>query len=81
MINTVLDEDDNKLMDYCAIMKNPKYQPLYAQSYSKEIGHLAQGLPGLVKGTDTILFIPKYDVPLNRLRDVTHGRIVVDYSP
>ena len=81
MINAVLDEDTGELMEYRAVMRNPKYRPLYAKSYTKELGRLAQGVPGLVKGTDTIVFITKKDVPLERWRDVTYGRVVIDYRP
>ena len=38
-------------------------------------------MPGLAEGTNTIFFIPKRDVPINRWRDVTYGRIVVNYRP
>ena len=34
-----------------------------------------------IKGTDTIFFIKKSDIPKERLKDVTYGRIVVDYRP
>jgi hypothetical protein len=35
ILNTVLDEDTGELMEYCAVMKNPKYRPLYATLYTK----------------------------------------------
>ncbi len=54
---------------------------MYAQSYLKEIGRLAQDLRSSVKGTNTILFIPKHDVPPDRWRNITYGRVVVDYRP
>ena len=38
-------------------------------------------MPGLVEGTRTMFFIDKTDVPSNRWRDVTYGRVVVDYIP
>ena len=63
MINTVLDEDTGEFMEYCRLMKNPKYCPLYRDSYAKELGCLAQGMPGLAEGTDKIFFIPKKEVP------------------
>ena len=34
---------------------------------------------GLAEGTNTMLFIEKTAFPSNRWRDVTYGRIVVDY--
>ena len=46
MLNAVLDEDTGELMEYRALMKNPKYSKLYGQSYAKELGRLAQGIPG-----------------------------------
>ena len=66
VINAVLDEDTGELMEYCRLMKNPKYRPLYRNSYAKGLGRLAQGMPGLTDGTNTIFFIPKKDVPVNR---------------
>ena len=81
MISTVLDENTGELMEYRNLMKNPKYCPLYQNSYSKEIGRLAQGMPFLVEGTNTMFFIYKTAVPADRWRDVIYGRIVVDYRP
>ena len=63
VINAVLDEDTGKLMKYRRLMKNPKYRPLYRNSYAKELGRLAQGMPGLADGTNTIFFIPKKGCP------------------
>jgi hypothetical protein len=81
MINAVLDEDTGELMEYRHLMKNPKYRQLYGKSYAKELGRLAQGMPGQVEGTNTIFFIDKSDIPVARWRDVTYGRIVVNYRP
>ena len=38
-------------------------------------------MPGLVEGTNTMFFIKKIAVPVDRCRDVTYGKIVVDYRP
>ena len=81
MISAVLDEDTGELMEYRDLMKKPKYRKLYAKLYTKELGRLAQGMPGQVEGTNTIFFIPKKDVPLDRWRGVTYGRVVVNYRP
>ena len=81
MLNAVLDEETGELMEYRRVMKNPKYRELYAQSYSKELGRLAQGIPGKVEGTNTIFFIDRADVPAERWKDVTYGRVVVNYRP
>ena len=81
MINAVLNEETGELMEYRHIMKNPKYRQLYATSYSKELGCLAQGIPGKVEGTNTIYFIDKAEIPAERWKDVTYGRVVVAYRP
>ena len=81
IISAVLDEDTGELIEYRSIMKNPKYRPLYSNSYAKEIGRLAQGIPGLVEGTNTMFFIDKIDVPADRWRGVTYRIVVVYYRP
>ena len=53
MLNPVLDEYTGELMEYHALMKKPKYSKLYGESYAKELGRLAQGIPGKVTGTNT----------------------------
>ena len=62
-------------------MKSPKYRNLYKNSNSKELGRLAQGIPDVVKGTNTIFFIDKADVPTERWKDIPYIRVVVDYRP
>ena len=66
MLNAVLDEETGKLMKYKHLMKNKKYLHTYVTLYKKELRRLSQGMPGLVKGTDTIFFIYKADVPTAR---------------
>ena len=36
-------------------------------------------MPDLVEGTSNMFFIEKKEIPVNRWRDVTYGRVVVDY--
>ena len=38
-------------------------------------------MPGRVKGTNTLFFIEKADIPADRWKDVTHGHTVVSYRP
>ena len=47
---------------------------------SNEIGRLAQGNKN-VKGTNTMFFLPFEEIPINRKKDITYARIVVDYRP
>ena len=81
MLIAVLDKETGELMEYRKLMKNPKYRPLYRDSYAKEIGRLAQVMPGLVEGTNTMFSIDKTAFPADRWREVTYGQIVVDYRP
>ena len=73
MSNAVLNEETRELMEYRHIMKNPKYRQLYATSYNKELGRLAQGIPGKAEGANTIYFIDKSDIPAEQWKDVTYG--------
>ena len=61
-------------------MKIEKYQDTWATSLANKIGRLAQGIRDIL-GTNTIEFIRKTDIPKDRRRDITYGRIVVDYRP
>ena len=47
---------------------------------ANKIGRLAQGIRN-IKGIKTIFFIPKSDIPRERLQEVTYRRIVVVYKP
>ena len=81
MLNAVLNEGTGELMEYRHLIRNPKYREIWGQAYGNELGGLAQGMEGRVKGTNAILFISKEDLPASRCKDVTYGRIVVNYRP
>ncbi len=80
MLNAVLDMTTGKLMEMRHLLVNPKYKDLWGKLYTKELGQLAQGIPG-VTGTDTIIFIRRNKVPLERIKDETYGRVCVNYRP
>ena len=54
MLSAVLDEDTGNLTEYRKLMQKPKYRQLYCNSYAKEIGRLAQVMPGLVESMNTM---------------------------
>ncbi len=58
---------------------NPKYKELRGKSYTKELGCLAQGMPGVSKGTKTIVIIRCKYIPHNCKRNVTYTRVCVNY--
>ncbi len=63
------------------LLVNPKYKELWGKSYTKELGSLAQGMPGVSKGTNIIVFIHREDIPPNHKRDITYTRVCVNYCP
>jgi hypothetical protein len=81
MLNTVLNMDTGKLMEMKHLLVNPKYKEVWGKLYTTELGCLAQGIPGVSKGTDTIVFIRRNKVPINQIKDVTYGHMCVNYRP
>ena len=81
MANAVIDPHTGKTLEYRHLMAEEKSKRLWTRSFANELGRLAQGVGDRVKGTDTIFFIRKDEVPIDRRRDVTYGRIVVDIRP
>jgi hypothetical protein len=65
MLNVVLDMGTGKLMEMKHLLVNPKYKEVWGKLYTTELGHLAQGIPGVSKGTDTIVFIRWDEVPID----------------
>jgi hypothetical protein len=81
MAGAVLDEETGNLLEYRHLMRHSRHKEVWGPAFGKEIGRLAQGLPGIVKGTDTLDFVFKNDVPKNRLKDCTYTRIVCNIRP
>ena len=81
MINVVLNLEIGEMMEYRQVMKNPKYRELYEKAYEKELARLSKFIPGLEDGTETIFFIDKHNVPSDRWKDVTYGKMVINYRP
>ena len=75
MAGAVMDTNGD-LLQYRHLIKRPEYREVWGGAYGKEVGRLAQGLPGVVEGTNTINFIHKHEVPDDRYKDVTYGQIV-----
>lgn len=79
--NSVLDGETGELLEYRHLIRRPQHKEIWGHSFGNEIGRLAQGMKDRVKGTDTMNFIHKYEVPQDRFKDVTYGRIVCDVRP
>jgi hypothetical protein len=54
--NAVIHPVTGKEMEYSALMKNPRLQPLWTRGFGNEYGHLFQGIRD-IPGTDTCFFI------------------------
>ncbi len=48
---------------------------------ANEFGRLANGVGGCIKGTNTIKFINKRDIPSKRMKDVTYKKFVCKIRP
>jgi hypothetical protein len=67
-----------KEMEYSALMKDPRLQPLWTRGFGNECGRLFQGIRD-IPGTDTCFFIELRNIP-NNIK-ITYGKIVCDYKP
>ena len=66
-------------MEYRDLIKDPHHCDDWLRSCANELGNLAQGVGNRVKGTNTIFFIHKHQVPKGRT--VTYPRIVCTIRP
>ena len=73
-------DKNGEMLEYRHLIKRPEYREVWGKSYGNEIGRLAQGMKGRVEGTNTMFFINKHEVPQERFKDCTYGRIVYDYK-
>jgi hypothetical protein len=76
--NAVIHPVTGKEMEYSALMKDPRLQPLWTQGFGNECGRLFQGIRD-IPGTDTCFFIKLNNIPKDRM--ITNGKIVCDYKP
>jgi hypothetical protein len=75
-VHAVLDQETGQLLEYRQLLKHPRLKEVWNRSAADEFGRLAQGIGGRVKGTDTIRFIQKHEVPQDRFKDVTYVKFV-----
>jgi hypothetical protein len=65
-------------MEYSALMKDPRLQPLWTRCFGNKCGRPFQGIRD-IPGTDTCFFIDLKNIPNDR--KITYGKIVCDYKP
>eukprot|EP00804_Cyclotella_cryptica_P027244 CCRYP_014352-RA/>CCRYP_014352-RA protein AED:0.30 eAED:0.30 QI:0/0/0/1/1/1/2/0/568 len=71
-----LDKSTGKLLNYCQLLRHPVHHGDWTISSTNQFGRLAQGVGGRIRGTDTIRFIHKADIPHDRHKDITYGSFV-----
>ena len=72
----------NTYLNYHPLLCHPKYKESWAKSTANEFGCLAQGLKdNRVKGTNTIKFIHKDQVPTDRIKDMTYSSVNCNFKP
>jgi hypothetical protein len=76
--NAVIHPVTGKEMEYSALMKDPRLQPLWTRGFGNECGRLFQGIRD-IPGTDTCFFIELKNIPNDRM--ITYGKRVCDYKP
>ena len=68
------------MLEYRDLIKIPELRQTWMRSLANKLGRLAQGIRE-IKGTNTIYFIDKSEIPKDKLKQVTYARIAVDYKP
>jgi hypothetical protein len=68
--NAVVHPVNGKEMEYMALMKDPRLQPLWKRGFGNEYGRLFQGIRD-IPGTDTCFFIKLTNIPKDR--KITYG--------
>ncbi len=67
---------------YRKLIKDPLLKNLWIKAMSKELHCLAQGCPGVTKGTNTIYYLSHVDIcKIPQDRTVTYARIVINHRP
>ena len=77
--NAIIDNNTGEAFKYQHLITKDKYREVWTNYFSKELDQLAQGRAQLASGTNTLFFLKYEYIPANWRKDVTCGRVVVDY--
>lgn len=77
----VFDAESGKFLKYRKLITHPAHHEAWTLSSANEFRHLAQGIGGCIKGTHTIFFIHKSEVPADQCQDVTYAKFVCELKP
>jgi hypothetical protein len=76
--NAVIHPVTGKKIEYMALMKDPRLQPLWKRGFGNKCGRLFQGIQD-IPGTDTCFFIKLTNILKDR--KITYNKIVCDNKP
>jgi hypothetical protein len=79
-VNAVIHLITGKKMEYLALTKDPRLQPLWTRGFGNECGRLFQGNRD-ISGTDTCLFIGLKNIPSDRKITYGKSKLGCDYKP
>ncbi len=63
--NKIFDEESGKYLKYWQLLAHPNYKEVWSHLSANEFGCLAQGVGSRIKGTDTIFFVSKQEIPFD----------------
>ncbi len=72
----IMDAETGKVLNYRQLMQSRKHKEIWSKSSANKFGRLANGVGGRMKGTNTIKFINKRDIPSKQMKHVTYGKFV-----
>ena len=76
----ITDKNTEAKLKNLVLVKQPEIKYRLMSSLATEIERLAQGILD-IKGTNSIYFIIKSEIPQEKLKESSYGRFVVDYKP
>ena len=77
-INHVYDKKGKK-QSLDMLLAIPETEPIWAPGVENALGRLVQGFKDRVKGTNTIFFVHKHEIPKDR--KISYANFVCDYRP
>ena len=81
MAHAIFDEEYGKMLKYRALLTHTKCHNVWTHLSANEFSQPAQGVGTCIKGTNTIFFINKQDIPVNQGWNVMHGKLVCEFKP
>jgi len=81
MVNAVLYVETGKLLEYMHLRQDPKYNEDWDKPAANKFGRFVHGISGRMKGTNTIFFVNKKEVPHKCFKDCKYEKFVCDMCP